>query len=119
MSLQTHVSISLDRSAVASARAVQTPATDWQVIDLGRATPIWQRLAGIIGLVLLSPIIVLIGIVTKSTSPGPILYRGLRVGRGGKNFTIYKFRTLEVGAEQKIGARLLEHGDGLYTRIGR
>jgi lipopolysaccharide/colanic/teichoic acid biosynthesis glycosyltransferase len=119
MSLQSHVSISLERSSAPPASAVHASAIDWQLLDIARPTPIWQRIAGVIGLVLLSPIIILIGLATKSTSPGPILYRGQRVGRGGKNFTIYKFRTLEVGAEQKIGARLLEHGDGLYTRIGR
>ncbi len=119
MSLQSHVSIPLKRSAVPPASAVHVPTIDRPLVEIGRATPIWQRAVAAIGLLLWSPIIVLIGLATKSTSPGPILYRGQRVGRGGKNFTIYKFRTLEVGAEQKIGARLLEHGDGLYTRIGR
>lgn len=86
---------------------------------VGGATPVWQRLAAIIGLVLLSPLAFAIAIAIKLTSPGPILYRGKRLGRGASVFTIYKFRTLEVGAEQRIGARLLEHSDGLYTRIGR
>ncbi len=119
MSLQSHVSVSMNRSSIATVDAVQTPILDWQLVAVGPATPLWQRVVAAIGLVLLSPVILLIGLATKSTSPGTILYRGQRVGRGGKVFTIFKFRTLEVGAEQKIGARLLEHGDGLYTRIGR
>jgi lipopolysaccharide/colanic/teichoic acid biosynthesis glycosyltransferase len=120
MSLQSHVSVSsMNRQPIATASPVHTSAFDWELVAVGPATPVWQRLLAVIGLVLLSPVILLIGLATKSTSPGPILYRGQRVGRGGKPFTIYKFRTLEVGAEQKIGARLLEHGDGLYTRIGR
>ena len=110
MSLQSYVSASLDPQPIATAKAAQTPL-DWQLVAVGPATPIWQRLVALIGLLLLSPVILLICIATKSTSPGPILYRGQRAGRGGKTFTIYKFRTLEVGAEQKIGARLLEHGD--------
>src|SRR5437870_3617170 len=91
----------------------------WESVAVARATPIWQRLAALIGLVLLSPVALAIAIATRITSPGPVLYRGQRVGRGGKIFTIIKFRTLELNAEQKIGARLLEHSDGLYTRIGR
>ncbi len=91
----------------------------WESVTVARATPIWQRVAALIGLVLLSPLALVIAIATKITSPGPVTYRGQRVGRGGKIFTIIKFRTLELNAEQKIGARLLEHSDGLYTRIGR
>jgi lipopolysaccharide/colanic/teichoic acid biosynthesis glycosyltransferase len=60
-----------------------------------------------------------IALAIRATSKGPILYAGQRVGRGGRVFTLYKFRTLETGAEQKIGARLLEHSDGLYTKVGR
>ena len=100
--------------------AAPAPVTiRWESVAVARATPIWQRLAALIGLLLLSPLALVIAIATKLTSPGPITYRGQRVGRGGRLFTIIKFRTLEVNAEQKIGARLLEHSDGLYTRIGR
>jgi lipopolysaccharide/colanic/teichoic acid biosynthesis glycosyltransferase len=119
MSLQSHISVPMDRQSLATAKAGHAPVLDWHLVAVGPATPFWQRFVAAIGLVLLSPVILLIGLATKSTSPGPILYRGQRVGRGGKTFTIFKFRTLEVGAEQKIGARLLEHADGLYTRIGR
>jgi lipopolysaccharide/colanic/teichoic acid biosynthesis glycosyltransferase len=121
MSLQTPVSASvtpLPPPAFPAAAPAQ-PAVDWEVGPVAGATPLWQRLAAAVGLILLSPIVVLVALAIKCTSPGPILYRGQRVGRGGKSFTIYKFRTLEIGAEQKIGARLLEHSDGLYTRVGR
>ncbi len=49
----------------------------------------------------------IIAVGIKLTSEGPVLYRGDRLGRGGRVFTIYKFRTLRRGAEQEIGARLL------------
>jgi lipopolysaccharide/colanic/teichoic acid biosynthesis glycosyltransferase len=56
----------------------------------------------------------------KLTSSGPIFYRGARVGKDGRIFSIYKFRTLQDGAEKKIGARLLNEKDqDLYTPIGR
>src|SRR5262245_4702799 len=118
MSLHTHAGATATPQPL-SVKSRPTRSLDRRPIVVGPATPIWQRVLAVIGLVLLSPIIVVIGLLTKSTSRGTILYRGQRVGRGGTNFTIYKFRTLEVGAEQKIGARLLEHGDGLYTPIGR
>ncbi len=119
MSMHGQVSASVDPEARPARAAAATLKTEWAVVPVGRATPIWQRIAAAIGLVLLSPLTLLIAIASKAVSPGPILYRGQRVGRGGKLFTIFKFRTLEIGAEQKIGARLLEHADGLYTRIGR
>ncbi len=119
MSMQSHVSASLNPAPIAAVKPAAAPALDWELVAIGPSTPVWQRIAAVLGLIILSPVILLIGLISKSTSPGPILYRGQRVGRGGRTFTIYKFRTLEVGAEQKIGARLLEHGDGLYTRIGR
>jgi lipopolysaccharide/colanic/teichoic acid biosynthesis glycosyltransferase len=121
MTLQSPTSASVTpiRTAVPKTLAQNAPAVMWELIPAGRATPVWQRIAAAVGLVLLLPLTIVVMLAIKFTSPGPILYRGQRVGRGGKPFTIYKFRTLEVGAEQKIGARLLEHADGLYTRIGR
>jgi lipopolysaccharide/colanic/teichoic acid biosynthesis glycosyltransferase len=122
MSLQSPVSASTAAvpHAVSAAREpVHHPALVREVITLGPRTPLWQRLAAAIGLLLLLPVAVVIALAIKLTSPGPVFYRGQRVGRGGRSFTIFKFRTLETGAEQKIGARLLEHADGLYTRIGR
>ena len=75
-------------------------------------------LAGLAFLCLL-PLLSLVALAVKLTSPGPVLYRGMRVGKGGRVFTIYKFRTLDEGAERDIGARLLEEHDHYYTPIGR
>ena len=122
MSMHTHVSASVTprmpslEPAPEAVHAFVTPAVPTIV---GGSTPIWQRLAAIIGFVLLSPLAFIIAVGIKLTSQGTILYRGKRLGRGAKVFTMYKVRTLEVGAEQGIGARLLEPADGLYTRIGR
>ncbi len=122
MSMHTPVSASVTprmSSVEPAAEPVRQPLQLVELTVIGGSTPIWQRLAAAIGLVLLSPLAFVIAVGIKLTSQGPILYRGKRLGRGAKVFTIYKFRTLEVGAEQRIGARLLEHSDGLYTRIGR
>jgi lipopolysaccharide/colanic/teichoic acid biosynthesis glycosyltransferase len=79
----------------------------------------WQIVVAGLGLVLLLPVSAVIAVMIKLTSRGPIVYRGQRVGRNMEPFSIYKFRTLLVDAEARIGARLLTPGDPLYTPIGR
>lgn len=80
-----------------------------------------QAVLSVFGLVLLSPLFLLIGFLIKMTSPGPVFYRGPRVGQGQRVFNIYKFRTLVEGAEARIGARLLNQEDrqACSTPIGR
>jgi undecaprenyl phosphate N,N'-diacetylbacillosamine 1-phosphate transferase len=47
----------------------------------------------------LLPLFIVLGLIVKFTSPGPIIYKQERVGKDGKPFIIYKFRTMVVGAE--------------------
>ncbi|HLK10077.1 MAG TPA: sugar transferase [Candidatus Binatia bacterium] len=79
----------------------------------------WQVVVAVVGLALMSPAILLIAIAIKLTSTGPVLYQGTRIGKNLEPFTIYKFRTLLLDAEQRIGGRLLSASDALYTPIGR
>ena len=53
------------------------------------------------------------------TSPGPIFYRQQRVGKGGREFTLYKLRTMVDGAEAETGPVLASHADQRVTPIGR
>jgi len=78
-----------------------------------------QVTLSVVGLVVLLPLILLLAAAIKVVSPGPAFYRGKRVGKGERLFTIYKFRTLDVGAEQKIGGRLLSNDDPFYHRLGK
>jgi len=55
----------------------------------------------IILLILLSPIMLIIGFLIKLTSRGPVIYRQARVGLRGRQFDLYKFRTMVVGADKK------------------
>ena len=70
------------------------------------------------GLLILSPFFLVVAIIIKMTSPGPVFYRGVRVGKDFKEFKIYKFRTMIVGAD-KIGGPSTREGDPRVTKIGR
>jgi lipopolysaccharide/colanic/teichoic acid biosynthesis glycosyltransferase len=74
-------------------------------------------------LLLSLPFALVIGLAILVTSGRPVFYRGRRVGRGGRIFTMTKFRTLQPGAEERIGqhlgSSLVAHTDAEVTRIGR
>ncbi|MGI9040575.1 MAG: sugar transferase [Gemmatimonadales bacterium] len=71
-----------------------------------------------LGLVLLSPALVLIAVLIRREDGGPVFYRPLRVGQGGRSFRLWKFRTMVVDAD-RIGAGLTVGDDPRITRIGR
>ena len=71
-----------------------------------------------IGLVVLFPLFLFIGILIKLGPKGPVFYRGVRIGRFGKPFKIYKFRTLVANAD-KIGGPSTAGDDSRITKIGK
>jgi lipopolysaccharide/colanic/teichoic acid biosynthesis glycosyltransferase len=75
-------------------------------------------LLSLVGLLLVSPFLLLIVVLIKLASPGPVLYRGVRVGRYGKSFRILKFRTMVVDAERQ-GGSATAGDDPRLTSIGR
>lgn len=56
----------------------------------------------VMGMVPLLPVMVAIATAVRLTSPGPVLYRQIRVGRHGRLFRIYKFRSMVSGADRAI-----------------
>lgn len=70
------------------------------------------------GLILVSPIILIIGILIRIESRGSIFYRGIRIGRYGKAFKIFKFRTMIENAE-KLGPSSTPDDDPRLTKIGK
>ena len=72
----------------------------------------------LIGLILLFPLYLLIALVIKLDSPGPVLFRGRRVGQHGRAFYMLKFRSMVAGAARK-GPGLTAKGDRRITRVGK
>ena len=72
-----------------------------------------------LGLVLLSPLLLAVSILIKIDSRGPVIFRQKRIGRNGKVFEIYKFRSMCVGAEKTGSGVYSGKGDARVTRIGK
>ena len=72
----------------------------------------------ILGLLALSPVLLFLALWIKLDSPGPVLYRGKRVGQDGQPFLMYKFRTMVLGAEQQ-GPAVTFRDDPRITKAGR
>lgn len=68
-------------------------------------------------LIVLAPFFVLLSIIIKLDSPGPIMFRQVRVTIYGKRFKIYKFRTM-VNHADKMGTQVTTKGDSRVTRVG-
>lgn len=95
-----------------------------QVADgMGQTALAIKRIADIIfaviGLVALSPVMAIIALLIKRQQNGPVFFRQVRIGRGGKPFVIFKFRTLSSEAENE-GPQLIAQGiDGASTPFER
>lgn len=70
------------------------------------------------GLILFSLILIAVALIIKNEDRGPVFYRGVRVGRSGKLFRIYKFRTMVINAD-KIGGPSTANDDPRITKIGK
>ncbi len=81
------------------------------------------------GLILLSPLMALIALFIKLDSPGPVFFKQVRVGKGGRQFALYKFRSMREGAEKEqekladlneaIGPIFKMRDDPRLTRLGK
>src|SRR5512139_562758 len=73
--------------------------------------------SALLGLIVLSPYFLVVSILVKLDSKGPVFYGGRRVGKDGKVFLMYKFRTMVTDAEKR-GPSVTYDGDPRITRVG-
>ncbi len=87
-----------------------------------RAYPYIKRGAdfvlSLLALVCLSPLYIVLSAAVKVTSPGPALFKQRRVGRGGRIFTIYKFRTMRTDTPRDTATHLLSDPGRYITPVG-
>jgi exopolysaccharide biosynthesis polyprenyl glycosylphosphotransferase len=82
----------------------------------------WKRcmdiLGASVGLVVFFPLFVMIALLIKRDSPGPIFYYQKRVGEDGREFEMVKFRTMVINAEEKTGPVWTSEDDARRTKLG-
>ena len=89
-----------------------------------QSVPVWKSALDAVCILLLTPlwlpVMLLLMLVTRVASPGPIFYRQRRVGLGGRHFLIWKFRTMKVSAETQTHERYFEElirTNGAMTKL--
>ncbi|MGE4423614.1 MAG: TIGR03013 family XrtA/PEP-CTERM system glycosyltransferase [Pseudodesulfovibrio sp.] len=70
------------------------------------------------GIILVSPVLPLVALAIKLDSPGPVLFKQVRVGKADENFVIYKFRSMRQDAEKESGAVWAKQNDNRITKLG-
>src|SRR6185295_17904643 len=89
----------------------------------GRRNPLMPRaldvLIAALALAILSPVLLVAAIAIKLTSPGPVVYRQRRVGLGGREFEMWKLRTMVQGSDPVGVGRVVYRDDPRVTRPGR
>ncbi|MBE6071935.1 MAG: sugar transferase [Clostridium butyricum] len=78
---------------------------------------VFDVIASGVGIILLSPVLLIIALIIKKESDGPVFFKQVRVGEKGKNFEILKYRTMVVDAE-KLGRQITVGNDNRITKIG-
>ena len=73
----------------------------------------------LMALIILSPVFLIVALIIKLTSPGPVIFKQKRIGKDGKVFEIYKFRSMVVGAESQGSGVYSGKGDARVTKIGK
>lgn len=79
---------------------------------------IFDFILSLIAFIVFSPIILIISIIIKLTSPGPIFFKQRRIGKNNKEFEILKFRTMRIDTPN-VATHLLENPDIYITSIGK
>lgn len=75
-------------------------------------------MSSLIAIIFFSPILLLLGVIIKCTSPGPVLFKQRRIGLNNQEFMIYKFRTMRIDTPN-IATHLLKNPEQYITPIGK
>ncbi len=82
------------------------------------AKTVLDRAVACLSLVLLTPVLLLIGLAVRLTSPGPAVFRQIRIGKTGKRFVIYKFRSMYTVAQGRLAEfALLDDGNAVLLKL--
>lgn len=90
----------------------------WKTVDSAARRSLDILISGL-GMVLLSPLFLLLAILVKRDSPGPLFFWGTRVGRHGRPFRILKFRTMYENSASYNGPKVTGNGDPRITPFGQ
>lgn len=112
--MQSRAKTDFPSGSVKSALARNSDGKSWST-DRGKR--VFDLCSSLCGLILLSPVFLIAALLVRLTSRGPILFRQTRVGKSGRNFTIYKFRSMCTDAPS-TGPSVTRAGDKRLTRIG-
>jgi sugar transferase (PEP-CTERM system associated) len=107
--------------------AIENLRPSWLIFSAGfRATRrvlavkrVLDIVFALVALIITAPIMLLVALAVRLTSPGPVLYHQQRVCEGGRVFTLHKFRSMRVDAEASSGAVWSHVGDTRTTPVGR
>ncbi len=80
---------------------------------------IFDRVVAFVALVLLMPVFAFVAVLIKLDSPGPVFFMQERVGRNGKLFKTFKFRTMVNGADKKTKGIYIDKNNPYVTRVGK
>lgn len=75
-------------------------------------------ISSLMGIIIFSPILLLLALIVKCTSPGPILFKQRRIGKDNQEFMIYKFRTMRIDTPN-VATHLLKNPEQYITPIGK
>lgn len=79
---------------------------------------VFDFIISLIGVIVLSPIILIVALAVKFTSPGPMLFKQRRIGKNNVEFEIYKFRTMRIDTPN-VPTHLLENPEQWITPVGK
>ncbi len=119
--------ILLDRNLLHGAVAIGSYADNDTIIISHGPLNLFNRLqkrgldlaVAMLALIIFSPLLLVVALAIKMDSPGPVLFRQMRVGQGNRQFRIFKFRSMRVESNDAKGNRSTGREDDRVTRVGR